>query len=237
MLENANHNRRTLLGGAVPTSKVAQMPASARSRGAANDAIAAAPSIKPSADTPFGPLKQIDAGVLSVGYAEAGRADGPAVILLHGWPYDIHSFVDVAPLLATQGYRVIVPYLRGYGLTAFRSADTPRNGQPTALSSDVVALMDALKIDRATIAGFDWGTRSADIVAALSPERCRGLVSVSGYLIGSQVEARFRCRHRPSSVVVPVLLRHRTRAGRLRQISAGLCQAHLGDRVAAMEIR
>jgi pimeloyl-ACP methyl ester carboxylesterase len=131
----------------------------------------------------FGPLKQINAGVLSVGYAEAGPADGPAVLLLHGWPYDIYSFVDVTPLLASAGYHVIVPYLRGYGTTRFLSSATPRNGQQAALAQDVVALMDALKIRKAIIAGFDWGARTADIMAALWPERCKGIVSVSGYLI------------------------------------------------------
>ena len=134
----------------------------------------------------FDTLKQIDAGVLSVGYAEAGPPRGPVVILLHGWPYDIHSFIDVAPQLASAGYRVIVPHLRGYGTTRFLSNDTLRNGQPSALAADVIALMDALKIEKAILAGFDWGARSADIVAALWPERCKGLVAVSGYLIGSQ---------------------------------------------------
>jgi pimeloyl-ACP methyl ester carboxylesterase len=134
----------------------------------------------------FGPLKQIHAGLLNVGYAEAGPADGPAVILLHGWPYDIHSFVDVAPLLASAGYRVIVPYLRGYGSTRFLSSETVRNGQQSVVALDIIALMDALKIQRATLGGFDWGARTADIIAALWPERCKALVSVSGYLIGSQ---------------------------------------------------
>jgi pimeloyl-ACP methyl ester carboxylesterase len=136
--------------------------------------------------TSVGPLKQIDAGLLNVGYADAGPADGPAVLLLHGWPYDIHSYADVAPLLAAQGYRVIVPYLRGYGTTRFLAEDTVRNGQQSVLAVDALALMDALDIERALIAGFDWGARTADIVAALWPERCKGLVSVSGYLIGSQ---------------------------------------------------
>jgi pimeloyl-ACP methyl ester carboxylesterase len=134
----------------------------------------------------FGPVKQIEAGLLDVGYAEAGPADGPAVILLHGWPYDIHSYVDVAPLLAAEGYRVIVPYLRGYGTTRFLSAETFRNGQQSALAVDTIALMDALGIDSAVVAGFDWGARTADVVAALWPERCAALVSVSGYLIGSR---------------------------------------------------
>jgi pimeloyl-ACP methyl ester carboxylesterase len=131
-------------------------------------------------------LKQIDAGVLNVSYAEAGPTNGPAVILLHGWPYDIHSFVEVAPLLASSGFRVIVPYLRGYGATRFLADATVRNGQPSALAVDIIALMDALKIDKAVLAGFDWGARTADIVAALWPERCKALVSVSGYLIGGQ---------------------------------------------------
>jgi pimeloyl-ACP methyl ester carboxylesterase len=136
-------------------------------------------------NTSFSPLQQIDAGVLNVGYAESGPADGPAVILLHGWPYDIHSYVDVAPLLAA-GYRAITPYLRGYGSTRFLASDTVRNGQQAALALDVIALMDALGIERAILGGFDWGARTAAIVAALWPERTKGLVSVSGYLIGSQ---------------------------------------------------
>ena len=141
-------------------------------------------------NTSFGSLKQIDAGVLNMGYAEAGPSGGPVVILLHGWPYDIHSYVDVAPLLAAAGYRVVVPYLRGYGTTSFLSDETARNGQQSVVAVDIVALMDALKIQKATIGGFDWGARSADIVAALWPERCKALVSVSGYLIGSQADGR-----------------------------------------------
>ncbi|MBR0837589.1 alpha/beta hydrolase [Bradyrhizobium manausense] len=137
-------------------------------------------------NTSFGPIKQINAGVLNVGYAEAGPATGPVAILLHGWPYDIHSFVDVAPILARAGYRVIIPYLRGYGSTNFLSSETLRNGEPAALAVDIIALMDALDIKKAVIAGFDWGARTADIIAALWPERCRALVSVSGYLISSQ---------------------------------------------------
>jgi len=134
----------------------------------------------------FGPLKQIDAGVLNVGYAEAGPPGGRPVILLHGWPYDIHTYGDVAPLLAAKGYRVIVPYLRGYGTTRFLSSETVRNGQPSAIAVDAIALMDALKIDTAVLGGCDWGARTAGIMAVLWPERCKGLVSVSGYLIGSQ---------------------------------------------------
>jgi pimeloyl-ACP methyl ester carboxylesterase len=147
-------------------------------------------AIKPGTNTSFASMKQIDAGLLNIGYAEAGPANGPAVILLHGWPYDIHSFVDVAPLLASAGYRVIVPHLRGYGSTRFLSSETLRNGQQSVVALDIIALMDALKIEKAIIAGFDWGARTADIVAALWPERCKALVSVSGYLIGSQAAGK-----------------------------------------------
>src|SRR6266545_2523908 len=144
------------------------------------------PTIKPGTNTSVGPLKQIDAGVLKVGYAEAGPADGPAIILLHGWPYDIHSFVDVSPLLASAGYRVITPYLRGYGTTRFLSSDAVRNGQPSALAVDLKDFVDALKIEKPILAGFDWGARTANIFAALWPERTKAMVSVSGYLIGNQ---------------------------------------------------
>src|SRR5215470_12125761 len=144
------------------------------------------PDIKPGTHTSFGPLKQINAGVLGVGYAEAGPDAGPPVILLHGWPYDIHSFVDVTPLLASAGYRVIVPYLRGYGATRFLSNDMFRNAQPSVVALDIIALMDALKIEKATFGAFDWGARTANIIAALWPERTKAMVSVSGYLIGSQ---------------------------------------------------
>jgi pimeloyl-ACP methyl ester carboxylesterase len=136
--------------------------------------------------TAFGPIRQIEAGVLDVGYVDAGPPDGPPVVLLHGWPYDIHSYAEVTPILAAAGYRVIVPYLRGFGSTRFISDELPRNGEQAALGLDVIALMDALDIERAIVAGFDWGARTADVVAALSPERCKALFSVSGYLIGSQ---------------------------------------------------
>jgi len=155
-------------------------PASAQARKllAAN-----APATTAGTHTSFASLKQINAGLLNVGYAEAGPADGQAVILLHGWPYDIHSYVDVAPILAAAGYRVIVPYLRGYGTTRFLSSSTLRNGEQAPVALDIIALMDALKIKQAIIGGFDWGARTADIIAALWPERCKALVSVSGYLI------------------------------------------------------
>jgi pimeloyl-ACP methyl ester carboxylesterase len=189
--EDVDHQRRRLFGAAAMTFAAAQLgmvgSANAQTIKASQKEL---PAVKPGTHTSFGPLKQIDAGVLNIGYAEAGPADGPPVILLHGWPYDIYSFVDVAPLLASAGYRVIVPYVRGYGTTRFLSNDTPRNGQQAVVAVDVIALMDALKIQQATIGGFDWGARSADIVAALWPERCKALVSVSGYLIGSRAAGK-----------------------------------------------
>ncbi len=148
------------------------------------------PPIKPGTTASFGPLKQIDASLLNIGYAEAGPATGPAVMLLHGWPYDIYSFVDVAPILASKGYRVIVPYLRGYGTTRFLSSGTFRNGEPAVVALDIIALMDALKIQKAIFAAFDWGARTANIIAALYPQRCKAQVSVSGYLIGSQAAGK-----------------------------------------------
>jgi pimeloyl-ACP methyl ester carboxylesterase len=187
MSEPIDHQRRRFFGTAAMSIAVAQFIMTGSAYAQSGDATqTAAAAIKPGTNTSFAVLKQIDAGLLNVGYAEAGPADGAAVILLHGWPYDIHSFVDVAPLLASAGYRVIVPYLRGYGTTRFLSGDTFRNGQPSALALDIIALMDALKIQQAIIAGFDWGARTANIIAALWPERCKAIVSVSGYLIGSQ---------------------------------------------------
>lgn len=179
--------RRFLRTAALAVASTAQFGGVRSARAQSSGAGAAlAPTLLPEARSSFSTLKQIDAGALNVGYAEAGPAGGPAVILLHGWPYDIYSFVDVAPLLAARGYRVLVPYLRGYGTTRFLSPETLRNGQQAALASDCVAFMDALKIDRAVIGAFDWGARTANIVAALWPERCKALVSVSGYLIGSR---------------------------------------------------
>src|SRR4051812_44530449 len=181
-------DRRRFIGAAAMaiagSSLGAIRLAAMQSGGEQSTASASAAVARPAAS--FGVLKQIDAGVLSVGYAEAGPPDGPAAVLLHGWPYDIHTYVDVAPLLAAKGYRVIVPSLRGYGSTRFLSSGAARNGQQAAIAVDVIALMDALKIDRAIVAGCDWGARTANIVAALWPERCKALVSVSGYLIGSQ---------------------------------------------------
>jgi pimeloyl-ACP methyl ester carboxylesterase len=187
MPHEVNHRRRRFFGSAAMTIAVVQlgMIGSAHAQ-AGKTKPANLPRIKPGTNTSFPALKQIDAGVLSVGYAEAGPAGGPVVILLHGWPYDIHTYVDVAPLLASAGYRVIVPYLRGYGTTRFLSSETVRNGQQSVVAVDAVALMDALKIEKAIVAGCDWGARTACIIAALWPERCKALVSVSGYLIGSQ---------------------------------------------------
>ena len=182
--EKIDDQRRRLLGAAAAVTAAAQLGMLAPAN--AQLAKTAVPQIKPGTNVAFGPLKRIDAGVLNVAYAEAGPADGPPVILLHGWPYDIHSFVDVTPLLAAAGYRVLVPYLRGYGTTRFLASETFRNGQPGALAVDVIDFMNALRIDKALLAGFDWGARSADIVAALWPERVNALVAVSGYLISNQ---------------------------------------------------
>jgi pimeloyl-ACP methyl ester carboxylesterase len=176
-------NRRHLLGFAAAAAAQIGFGPIAAAQGAPSSPL---PVIKPGSHTSLGPLKTIDAGLVRIGYAELGPTNGPVVILLHGWPYDIHSYADVAPLLADAGYRVIVPYLRGHGETRFLSDATVRNGQPSAVASDTIAMMDALKIEKAVLAGYDWGARSADIIAALWPERCKALVSVSGYLIGSQ---------------------------------------------------
>jgi pimeloyl-ACP methyl ester carboxylesterase len=191
MSEKLNYDRRRFLEVAAITLAAAEFGMISR--------LEASPGkIKPvtadlarrETNISFGPLKQVNAGVLNIGYAEAGPANGPAVILLHGWPYDIHSFAEVAPLLAAKGYRVIIPYLRGYGTTSFLSTKTFRNGQPSAIAIDTIALMDALKIQKAVLAGFDWGARTADIIATHWPQRCKALVSVSGYLIGSQAAGK-----------------------------------------------
>jgi len=185
--EDIDRHRRLFFGAAAVAAAAAQLGMIGSAAAQSGETKAARlPAIKPGTNTSLGPIRQIDAGVLNVGYAEAGPANAPVVLLLHGWPYDIHSYVDVAPLLASAGYRVIIPHLRGYGTTRFLSSEAIRNGQPSALAADTIALMDALKIDRATVAGYDWGARTADIMAALWPERCKALVSVSGYLIGNQ---------------------------------------------------
>ncbi len=177
MSEDVNHDRRRLLGATLMTIAAGELLTAA---------AAEVRTPRPATNSSFSALRQIDAGVLNVGYAEVGSADGPPVILLHGWPYDIHTYVDVAPLLESAGYRVIVPYLRGYGTTRFLSSETLRNAQPSALAADIVAFMDALKIRQAIIGGCDWGARTANIIAALWPERCKAMVSVSGYLISNQ---------------------------------------------------
>jgi pimeloyl-ACP methyl ester carboxylesterase len=189
--EEIDWSRRYFVGAAAAVTAAAQfgIVGSANAQSSKSGQAQLLP-IKPGTNTSFAPLKQINAGVLNIAYAEAGPADGPPVILLHGWPYDIHSFVDVTPMLASVGYRVLVPLLRGYGATRFLSGEAFRNGQPSALAVDVIDFMDALKIEKAVLAGFDWGARSADIVAALWPQRVKALVAVSGYLIGSQEAGR-----------------------------------------------
>jgi pimeloyl-ACP methyl ester carboxylesterase len=182
--EEINLHRRRFLGTAAMTIAAVQFGATGPANAQSGKTKPADPhSIKPGTHTSFVSLKQIDAGFLNVGYAEAGPADGPAVVLLHGWPYDIHSFVEVAPFLASAGYRVIVPHLRGHGSTRFLSSSTVRNAQQSAVALDIIALMDALKIRKAILAGFDWGARTACVIAALWPERCKAMVSVSGYLM------------------------------------------------------
>ena len=187
MTDEASIDRRRFLGAAAVTLASVDIgfagTAAAQSGSRGGSSAAGTPS---GGKTSLGPTKQIDAGALNVGYVDAGPASGPPVVLLHGWPYDIHAFVDVVPALTSAGYRVIVPHLRGYGTTRFRSIDTPRNGEQAALAVDATDLMDALKIKSAIFGAFDWGARTANIVAALWPERCKGLVTVSGYLIGSQ---------------------------------------------------
>jgi pimeloyl-ACP methyl ester carboxylesterase len=178
--EQIGYSRRRFLRNAAMTVAASHFV----TRGFPEDQSSGSP-VKPVMNSGFTSLKQIDAGVLNVGYAEAGPGDGPVAVLLHGWPYDIYSYADVSPLLTAAGYRVIVPYLRGYGSTGFLSTATFRNGQQSVVAVDIVALMDALKIEKAVIAGFDWGARTADIMAVLWPERCKAIVSVSGYLIGS----------------------------------------------------
>jgi pimeloyl-ACP methyl ester carboxylesterase len=186
MPHEIDHHRRHFFGIAAGTLAAGLAVTASANAQSSNSKSAKIAATKPGTNTSFGPLQQIDAGLLNVGYAEDGPADGPAVILLHGWPYDIQSFAVVTPLLTQAGYRVIVPYLRGYGTTKFLASETFRNGQPSAVAADIIALMDALKIQKATLAGFDWGARTANIIAAAYPERCKAMVSVSGYLISSQ---------------------------------------------------
>jgi pimeloyl-ACP methyl ester carboxylesterase len=179
MLDPINTRRRRLLGTTVAGISLLELGLGVSANAQSN---AAKPATRLAS---FDNIRQVNAGTLNIGYAEAGSQNGPVVILLHGWPYDIYSFAEVTPLLVSAGYRVIVPYLRGYGSTRFLSADTPRNGQQSVVALDIIALMDALKIDKAIFGGFDWGARTVNIIAALWPERCKAMVSVSGYLIGS----------------------------------------------------
>lgn len=186
----------------------------------------------------FDKIQQIRAGDLNIGYVDIGPRDGQPVILLHGWPYDIQSYAQVAPALAQKGYRVIVPYLRGYGTTRFLSASTPRNGQPAAMAADIVHLMDALNIRQADLAGFDWGARTADIVAALWPQRVKSLVSVSGYLISSQqIGEKPLPPQAQAVVVVSILFCHPAWGGRLPAKHPRLCEIYLASGVAAVAIQ
>ena len=182
-MTDSPNGRREFLGAAAMTLAAAKLGMAGPVAWPADSRSSSFSSRDRMEHTSFGALKQVDAGLLNVGYAESGPANGPVVLLLHGWPYDIHAFADVAPLLAARGNRVIVPYLRGYGTTRFLSAETVRNGQQGAIATDMIALMDALGIQRAVIGGFDWGSRTAAIMAALWPERCKALVAVSGYII------------------------------------------------------
>jgi pimeloyl-ACP methyl ester carboxylesterase len=188
MTEEINTRRRRLLGTTVAGISLLELGLSGLAQAQSNDTTASVKATTHVAS--FDNIRQINAGTLNVGYAEAGPQNGPVVILLHGWPYDIYSFAEVTPLLTSAGYRVIVPYLRGYGSTRFLSADTPRNGQQSVVAVDIIALMDALKIDQAILGGFDWGARTVDIIAALWPQRVKGMVSVSGYLIGNQAAGK-----------------------------------------------
>jgi pimeloyl-ACP methyl ester carboxylesterase len=186
MSDQIDHQRRHFVSSTAILLAAAQFSLGSAQAQPTQSTQAKQRVLTPATTSSFASLKQIDAGLLNIGYADVGPADGPAVLLLHGWPYDIHSFVDVAPILASEGYRVIVPYLRGYGTTRFLNDASFRNGQPSAVATDIIALMDALKIARATFAGFDWGARTANVIAALWPDRCNAMVSVSGYLISSQ---------------------------------------------------
>ena len=182
----ADLKRRRLISGAAIMAAAAELGISRTAKAESDAKIETQPTV----NAPFGPVRQVEAGLLDVGYVDLGPAEGPLVILLHGWPYDINSFAACTGPLASAGYRVIVPHLRGYGTTRFRSSETFRNGQQAALGMDLIQFMDALQIRRAVIAGYDWGARTANIVAALWPERCKAMVSVSGYLIGSQAANR-----------------------------------------------
>jgi pimeloyl-ACP methyl ester carboxylesterase len=231
MLYAVNPERRRFFGAAAMTLAATQLDVSTLDAAQihTSEAPKAAPA-KAARNSSFASLKQIDAGLLNVSYAEAGPHEGTPVVLLHGWPYDIHSFIDVARLLASAGYRVIVPYTRGYGTTRFLSDKTFRNAQPSVGALDIIALMDALNIKSAIIGGFDWGGRTADIIAVLWPKRCRGLVSVSGYLMTSQAAQK-------NPLPPTAELCHGTRPRRLRQILVRFREAYLEDRFTEMGLR
>jgi pimeloyl-ACP methyl ester carboxylesterase len=192
MTEEINSRRRLLLGTTVAGIGLLELGLSGLANAQSNSTTAGTTPGTAGGGrvAAFENIRQINAGTLNIGYVDEGPQNGPVVILMHGWPYDIYSFAEVTPILTAAGYRVIVPYLRGYGSTRFLSADTPRNGQQSVVAVDLIALMDALKIDQAILGGFDWGARTVDIVAALWPQRVKGLVSVSGYLIGSQAAGK-----------------------------------------------
>jgi len=185
MSDAINSRRRRFLGTAAASLGAAELALSGLARAQSVTQQAASLTAAKPSNASFGTIKQIDAGLLNIGYAESGPSNGPVVILLHGWPYDIYSYVDATPLLVAAGYRVIVPYTRGFGTTRFLSSNTSRNGQQAVVALDTIALMDALNIRTAVLAGFDWGARTACVIAALWPERCKALVSVSGYLMAN----------------------------------------------------
>ncbi len=231
-----NHQRRRFFGIAAMTIAAAEFGVTGIAN--AQSPAVSSTAVKAAGHTSFAALKQIKAGMLDIGYAEAGPSDGPVVLLVHGWPYDIYSYVDVATILADAGYRVVIPYLRGYGTTRFLSNETPRNGQQAALAADMIALMDALGVEKAILGGYDWGARTVNIMAALWPERCKAMVSVSGYLIGSQeINKKPLAPKAEPLLVVPVLFRHRARPARLCRQHARVCKADLADGLANVEVR
>jgi alpha/beta hydrolase fold len=239
MSEEINHERRRFLRNAAMTLAATKL-AMIGSADAQSSKISSpnVPPIKPGAHTSFTAIKQINAGVLDVGYAEAGPINGPAVVLLHGWPYDIHSYVDVAPLLASAGYRVIIPYLRGYGTTRFLSSKTFRNAQQSVVALDIIALMDALRMQKAIIAGYDWGARTADIIAALWPERCKAIISCNGYLITNREANKRPLPPRAEwAWWYQYYFFYNTWAGRSRRIPPRFCQADLEEQFSQMGLR
>ena len=231
--------RRRFLGTAAVTLAATRLGAVTLSQADARTAGSVDPPVRAPRPVPaFGPVRQVNAGLLNVGYVDEGPADGPAVVLLHGWPYDIYTYAEVTSLLAAKGYRVIVPYLRGFGTTHFLSSSTARLGQPSVLALDIIALMDTLGIEKAIIGGCDWGARTANIIGALWPERCQAMVAVSGYLIGSQAAGRLPLPPEGRApVVVPVLFCDGARRGGLCHVSTRFCPVDLAACVAPVELR